>query len=359
MIRDTDFVRRLYRLFVVLWAIWLTWPDVAESQTQAAFTSVHYHLEAAYDPITHDIEGRVTIRAIWNGAEPLAALFLFLPPNTLSRLDPREPAAYADLRYAKGFDAARLTVHRVTDASGEALPFQLQDDHAVPVGRIPDRAVLRIEPPRPYPVGARFEITVAFTTRIPEAKNWGHYQGIVALDGSWYPTLVPHREGRWIWGLQAFVHAHYTLRLTTRADQQVVASTPWHEHTQSNGLHTFVGRAGPLYHLGLSLSPAWHSACDTNQLPTVCLKGLAPDQSELSRLVDVLRDILAFFYRQQLAATLPEARLVVVVHERDLSTPFSAVADQLLFLSRDLVRTPGLIRKLVEFHLARGVAQQQ
>jgi hypothetical protein len=79
---------------------------MAASQPQA-WTSVCYHIEAA------------------------------LPPNTLSRQDPREPAAYAELRYAQGFDAARLTVHRVNDASGQSPPFQLQDDHAVSVGRVP------------------------------------------------------------------------------------------------------------------------------------------------------------------------------------------------------------------------------
>jgi hypothetical protein len=74
--------------------------------------------------------------------------------------------------------------------------------------------------------------------------------------------------------------------------------------------------------------------------------------------LSILRDILTF-YRWEFGLAVPENRFVVVVHERDLSLPFSAVADQLLFLSRDLVRMPALVRKLVEFYLARGVAQQQ
>lgn len=355
---DLGLARLRCQLLFVVWSVGLTWMGVAGAQPHAAFTSVRYHIEVAYDPTAHNIDGQVTIRAVWNGAEPLAALYLFLPPNTLSQRDPREPAAYADLRYARGFDAARLTVHRVTDASGQDLPFQLQDDHAVSVGRVPEQAILRIEPLVAYRVGAPFHITVAFTTRVPEAKNWGHYQGIVALDGLWYPMLVPHHQGQWIWGLQAFVHAHYELHFTTRADQHVVASTPWHESTPNDGWHTFTGSAGPLYHLGLSLSSDWRPLCDTTQLPTVCLMALARDQPDISRLVGVVRDMLAF-YRRQLVATAPDTRFVVVVHERDLGFPFSAVADQLLFLSRDLVRTPALIRKLVEFHLARGVAQQQ
>lgn len=358
MIPDTGFARLLCWLLLVMLPVGLTWPGVARSQPQVAFTSVRYHIEVIHDPGTHEIEGQATISAMWNGAEPLAALYLFLPPNTLSRQDPREPAAYADLRYAQGFDAARLSVHRVTDASGQSLPFQLQDDHAAPVGRVPDQAILRIVPTAPYGVGERFTITIAFTTRIPEAKNWGHYQGIVALDGYWYPMLVPHRHGQWIWGLQEFVHAHYELRFTTSADQQVVASTPWREDNRHDGQRTLIGSAGSLYHLGLSLSPAWRPTCDTTQRPTVCLMALSRDQPEMARLVGIIQDIFAF-YRRQFAATVPDTRFVVVVHERDLSLPFSAVADQLLFLSRDLVRTPALIRKLVEFHLARGVAQQQ
>ncbi len=358
MIPDSDFARFLYRLLFVMWLAGLTWPEMAEALPRAAFTSVRYHMEASYNPITHEIEGQTTINAVWNGDEPLVALYLFLPPNTLSRRDPREPAAYTDLRYAKGFDAARLTVHGVTNAGGQPLPFGLQDDSAVAVGRVPDRAILRIEPQVPYGVGEPFTITVAFTTPIPKAKNWGHYRGIVALDGYWYPMLVPHRQGQWIWGLQEFVHAHYELRFTTSADQQVVASTPWRENTRHDGQHTLTGSAGPLYHLGLSLSSVWRPTCDTSRQPTVCLMSLARDQPQMTRLVGILRDILTF-YRQQFAATVPDTRFVVVVHERDLSLPFSAVADQLLFLSRDLVRMPSLARKLAEFYLARGVAQQQ
>ena len=66
------------------------------------------------------------------------------------------------------------------------------------------------------------QVVIAFATRLPEAKNWGYYRGIVALDGLWYPMLVPYRQGTWVWGLQEFVHAHYTLRLTAAADQQVL-----------------------------------------------------------------------------------------------------------------------------------------
>ena len=355
---DLGLTRAFYACWLLLTWLGFAWPQAADTRSEASFTSVRYDIDVSYDAAAHDIEGQVTISAVWHGAEPLAALYLFLPPNTLSRLDPREPAAYADLRYAQGFDAASLTVHRVTGASGQELPFQLQDDRAVPVGRVPDQAILRIEPPMPYAAGERFDVTIAFTTRIPEAKNWGHYQGIVALEGFWYPMLVPHRRGQWIWGLQEFAHAHYTLRLTTSAEQQAIASTPWRETIQRDGLQTFVGSAGPLYHLGLSLSAAWRPACDPAQAPIVCVMALPRDEPHTARLVGVARDILTF-YREQFDVAAPEARFTVVAHERDSSLPFSAAADGLVFLSRDLIRVPGLLRKLAEFYLARGAAQQQ
>jgi hypothetical protein len=100
---DASWARLFGWLLVVGW-LGPSWSGVAESQPQVALTSAHYQIEAAYDPTIHHLEGQVTISAIWNGAEPLDALYVFLPPNTLSRLDPREPAAYADLRYAKGID---------------------------------------------------------------------------------------------------------------------------------------------------------------------------------------------------------------------------------------------------------------
>jgi hypothetical protein len=73
--------------------------------------------------------------------------------------------------------------------------------------------------------------------------------------------------------------------------------------------------------------------------------------------LQTLRAVLAF-YQQQFALVLPASTFSVVVHERDLSWPFGASADNLLFMSRDLVRVPSLVRKLVESFVARGVAQQ-
>ena len=112
------------------------------SAAQEAFEAVHYQLDVRLDTATRTLQGQVTFTAVWQGEEPLTMLYFFLPPNTLQRPDPREPAAFSDIRYARGFEAASLTVHRVTDGTQRQLPFRLQDDQAVPVGRVPDQAVL-------------------------------------------------------------------------------------------------------------------------------------------------------------------------------------------------------------------------
>ena len=346
-------VARFVFVVVVLMAPVAVW-----STPQHAFEAVHYRLDVTYDPAVHSIHGQASVSAVWQGAEPLNALYFFLPPNTLSRRDPREPAAYSDLRYAKGFDAAHLTVHRITDPTQTDLSFHLQDDPAVPVGHVPDRALLHIPLPRPYRAGEPLTLTLSFTTRLPEVKNWGHYRDIVALDGRWYPMLVPYRQDQWVWGMQEFVHARYDLQLTTPLEQHAIASVPWQRRTQHNGQQTLSGSAGPLYHLGLSSSSKRHIACDDAQKPILCMLAPSQDRQLASRFAHRLRSILSF-YRQQFALTLPTERFTIVVHERDLSRPFSASADNLLFLSRDLVRVPALVRKLAEFHMARGLAHQQ
>jgi Peptidase family M1 domain/Omp85 superfamily domain len=344
------------------WAmVWLAgllvWPMAGRAATPEAFQEVHYQLEVTYDATARTIQGQVTFTAVWQDAEPLTGLYFFLPPNTLRRLDPREPAAFSDLRYARGFEAANLTVHWVTDGAQQQLPFRLQDDPAVPVGRVPDQAVLLVSLPRPYTAGERPSLTIAFTTRLPRAKNWGVYQEIMALDGLWYPMLVPHRRGAWVWGMQEFVHAHYALRLTTHAEQQVAASVPWTERTRRNGWQTLLGSAGPLYHLGLSSSARWHTEDDPAHTPA--LRVLVPpgDTFVAAHLLQTLRTVLAF-YQQQFGFTLPTPVFTLVVHERDQSWPFGAVADNMLFLSRDLVRVPSIVHKLIEYFVARGVAQQ-
>ena len=83
----------------------------------------------------------------------------------------------------------------------------------------------------------------------------------------------------------------------------------------------------------------------------------ADDAPEARHLLQTGRDALAFYY-QQFALSLRAPLLTVVVHERDLSVPFSAVADNMVFLARDLVRVPALAHKFPEFVLARGLAQQ-
>ena len=335
----------------------LAWPLLVWAATPDTFEAVHYQVDVTYDAAAHTLQGVVSCTAIWRGTHPLDELYFFLPPNTLSRPDPREPAAFSDLRYPYGFDAATLTVSSVSDEAQHPLAFALQDDRAVPVGRVPDRALLYVRLPRPYRPGERVQVIIAFATRLPEAKNWGHYRGIVALDGLWYPMLVPLRQGTWVWGLQEFVHAHYTLRLTAAADQQALASVPWTSTTQQHGWQTLAGSAGPLYHLGLSLSTQRHSEEDLTHDPPLRVVVPADDAPEATHLLQTMRLVLAF-YRQQLALARRAPWLTVVVHERDLSVPFSAVADNMVFLARDAVRVPTLLYKLPEFVLARGLAQQ-
>ena len=60
---DLGLARLRCQLLFVLWSVGLTWMGVAGAQPQAAFASVRYHIEAAYDPTTHHIDGQVTIRA--------------------------------------------------------------------------------------------------------------------------------------------------------------------------------------------------------------------------------------------------------------------------------------------------------
>jgi hypothetical protein len=345
---------RLVRWSLVLL---LAWPLHVWAVTPDAFDAVHYHVDVTYDAATHTLRGHLSCAAVWRGDQGLGELYFFLPPNTLSRPDPREPAVFSDLRYPYGFDAAALTVTSVRDEAQQPLTFALRDDHAVPAGRVPDRAILHVRLPRPYHPGERVQVVIAFATRLPEAKNWGHYRGIVALDGLWYPTLVPFRQGTWLWGLQAFVHAHYTLRFTAAADQQVLASVPWTSITRQHGWQTLTGSAGPLYHLGLSLSTQGHSEEDRTHDPPLYMMIPADDAPEARHLLQTMRDALAF-YHQQFALALRAPLLTVVVHERDLSVPFSAVADNMVFLSRDLVRVPALLHKIPEFVLARGLAQQ-
>ena len=132
---------------------------------------------------------------------------------------------------------------------------------------------------------------------------------------------------------------------------------PWTSSTQQHGWQTLTGSAGPLYHLGLSLSTQGHSEEDLTHTPPLRVVIPADDAPEARHLLQTGRDALAFYY-QQFALSLRAPLLTVVVHERDLSVPFSAVADNMVFLARDLVRVPALAHKFPEFVLARGLAQQ-
>jgi len=338
-------------------ALLLTWPLLTWATMPEAFEAVHYDLEVAYDATTHTLQGVVTCTATWHGGPALLDLYFFLPPNTLSRLDPREPAAFSDLRYPHGFDAAKLTVATVRDESQHTLMFALHDDSAVPVGHVPDQAVLQVRLSRPYNAGERFQVSIAFTTRLPQALNWGYYRGTVALDGQWYPMLVPWRQDAWVWGMQEFVQADYTLRLTAAANQQVIASVPWASSTQQHGQQTLFGSAGPLSQLGLSLSAQWQSVEALAHAPPLRVFFPAGDALQARHLLPILRRILAF-YRQEFALSLHSPQFTVVVHERDLSWPFSAAADNMLLLSRDLLQVPDLVHKLPEYFVARGLAGQ-
>lgn len=336
------------------------WPLLLHAAPSHALEEVQYHLDVTYDAASHTLAGTMMCTFVWRGPQPVTHVYFFLPPNTLQRRDPREPAAFHDLRYPHGFDAATLTVHQVREVSPDApaaLPFTLEDDHAVPVGRVPDQALLRVMLPRAYNAGERVALSIAFRTHVPRAKNWGHQDGTVALDGLWYPTLVPHREGTWLWGMQAFVYAQYSLRITTAASQRVVASVPWSEQAVHAAQQTLSGSAGPLLHLGLSLCAACHQEEDLTHRPPLRVLVPLADAAEAPRLLQTLRSVLAL-YQQRFALTLSAPHLTAIVHERDLSWPYSAAVGHLLLVSRDIVRVPWLSHKWPEYIIARGVAQQ-
>lgn len=337
--------------------LWLLWPCLVQAAPPEAFEHVHYALDVTYDAAAHTLQGQVTVTAVWRGAQPLTELYFFLPPNTLHRPDPREPAAFSDLRYPAGFDAASLTVTSLREAAQRPLVFTLQADPLVPVGRVPEHALLHSPLPQPSQPGATVQVHMVFTTRIPHAKNWGHYRSVVALDGLWHPLLVPWRQEGWVFGLQSFVHATYTLRLTAPADQEAVASVPWTSHTQHAQRQTHSGTAGPLYHLGLSLSAQWHSEADLTHEPQLQVLTPRGDAPLSARLRQTLRQVLTF-YREQWGLVLHMPRVTVVVHERDLTAPFSAVADHLVFLSRDALRVPDLAHQFPAYLLARTLAKQ-
>lgn len=144
----------------MIWLVLLfALPMSGWATAQEAFQAVRYRLEVTYDATARTIQGHASFTAIWHGDQPLTAIYFFLPPNTLKRRDPREPAALSDLRYAMGFDAASLTVHQVTDGTQQELSFHLQDDQTVPVGRVPDQgscsSIVRLIPsPAPEDQGA-------------------------------------------------------------------------------------------------------------------------------------------------------------------------------------------------------------
>ena len=104
---------------------------------------------------------------------------------------------------------------------------------------------------------------------------------------------------------------------------------------------------------------ARRTICIRNVCNRCALRVLVPpgDASRAAHLLQTLRTALAF-YHKEFGLVLPTSIFTLVVHERDQSWPFGAIADNLLFLSRDLVRVPSLARKLVEYHVTRGLAQQ-
>lgn len=63
--------------FVAMVAAFMT-PAVVWSMPQNAFEAVHYRLDVTYDPTAHSIHGQVSVSAVWQGAQPLTALYFFL-----------------------------------------------------------------------------------------------------------------------------------------------------------------------------------------------------------------------------------------------------------------------------------------
>ena len=161
-----------------------------------------YDLRVTLDPMAQTLVGSQRIDYVNDTGQAIEELLFALLANWGTQANPYLHPALLDAQYVRGFDPTWTRIRRVTDAEGQALPFELEPFPPSLQTYSLEDGILAVDLPAPLAPGDRFTLDIQFETRFAEALTVDNfvYRDTYVWRFGWNPIVVPStaREGGFV-----------------------------------------------------------------------------------------------------------------------------------------------------------------
>ena len=328
------------------------------AHAEGAESLSRYDIRLTLDPLEQTLDGWQQVEYVNDTGRAVDEVLFWLLGNLGAEPNPYVHPAVLDSQYAAGFDPTWTRVHRVSDASDQELPYELEACSPVLQTYSLDNGFLVVELPTAIEPDERVVINIEFETRFAHALALDNivYRDTYVWRFGWNPIAVSPsaRDGGFI--LPA---GDYRVELTVPEEYRVFGGADQQTELRStDGLTTYeMANSRPARSVPLVIGPDFQVVSSTwngVDLHAVYLPG---GETFARASLSYVAEILAAHSDQ--SGPFGYQRLLVV----ESPTPgfYGMAADGMILIGRSMVQlrdmpAPGFYDRFIEYLLAHEAA---
>lgn len=311
----------------------------------AASLDIRYDIDARFSPPNHTISGTARVSLTNRSNHPIDDVPFLLYPNIYREPLPDLDKDTTERIYPRAFNPGSMAITAISTGDGDAVALEI---NAI-LAKLPNTVAHAILP-KPLPPGGSIRIDIDFATFIPEKYGvFGHFQGVTALKGGWYPYVAAFRDGDWL--LDTLPDpASYSVRIVAPHDIVVVGA-----EAESNGPDAPARRwrlqVDRTATVPLAFSPFYRERVEQHESIRIRYAFLPGNRAYTGAVLDSLRRGLTFFRKEYGAMALSEIRLAEAYLHQELVSPDPGVT----FVAMRAYKVFAPLKKYHEAEIVKGL----
>ncbi len=317
-----------------------------------------YELDVILDPETRLLSGTQEITYYNNTDETLDEVLFFLFGNLGREPNPYVDVSLIDGAYPEGFDPSWTIIHSVSDASGQALDFNLETMPPSFQTFSLDDVIARIKLTQSLAPGASVKLTIEFETKFSHASNIDaiFYKNVFVWRFAWNPVAIP--ESMLVNSELILPNANYRVRITLPEDYVLAAGAERQtEESLEGGLRTvLLENDVPVRSVALAISQDFEVFTLNHGVATIDSYYLPGHESQARLAATYAGNQLDYYVKN--FGEYGYLRLAIV----DVPSPgtYGMAADGMILLGTDNyslkdLMVPGLADRVLEWLVAHEV----
>ncbi|HAR62250.1 MAG: hypothetical protein DKM50_02990 [Candidatus Margulisiibacteriota bacterium] len=280
----------------------------------------------------------------------LRELIIQLPLNMDKKMDPRTDPSRYDYSYPKGFEESATYINEVK-SEGRKLEFSYIDEEDPAVGTVGNKNYAIVLLPNDLPPGKLITFDISFSSIIPTKLGNGKYNGVLYLQGMWYPTIANYtQQGVFQRNNEHFKQATYKITVASSPNLEVVTGTELITIQKSGSAIIREGTIrNPISLLPLFASEKIKKFRHTYKNLVIDSYYLPGDEAYASFSIQVAERALNY-YKDFYKLEFPSTHLSIVDNYMGSQSAYSA--GNTIFMPRELRRLPSLFSRIYEVILA-------